>query len=80
MPTTREELKDQLMEVQKDLREATKVKARAARDADVISDEMKNEVIELLRVFQLPYLIAPFEAEAQCVTQTCHNLTGTVTI
>jgi len=27
---------------------------------------MKDEVIELIKAFDLPYLIAPYEAEAQC--------------
>ena len=37
-------------------------------------EEMKTEVIELLETFQLPYIIAPFEAEAQCAVLEEVNL------
>ena len=36
------------------------------RDSESLTEEMKQEVIELLQVFSLPYIVAPFEAEAQC--------------
>jgi 5'-3' exonuclease len=36
------------------------------RDMDTVTDEMKDEVIELLKLFGVPYLEAPTEAEAQC--------------
>ncbi|KAL3902443.1 MAG: hypothetical protein SGILL_010820, partial [Bacillariaceae sp.] len=32
-----------------------------------VTDEMRNEVMQLLRLFGIPYVIAPAEAEAQCV-------------
>ena len=38
----------------------------AARDADTVTEGMREEVIALLRLFGLPYIIAPMEAEAQC--------------
>ena len=37
------------------------------RDADTVTDEMRLEVIQLLRLFGVPYVEAPAEAEAQCV-------------
>jgi hypothetical protein len=40
--------------------------AAASRDAERMTEEMKIEVIELIKAFDLPYIIAPFEAEAQC--------------
>ncbi|KAJ1396369.1 hypothetical protein B484DRAFT_407341 [Ochromonadaceae sp. CCMP2298] len=36
------------------------------RDTESMTEEMKEDVIQLLRAFNLPYMIAPYEAEAQC--------------
>lgn len=36
------------------------------RDVERLTEEMKEEVIALIRSFDLPYIISPFEAEAQC--------------
>ena len=36
------------------------------RDMDTVSDEMLEEVKELLQLFGVPYIEAPAEAEAQC--------------
>ena len=38
----------------------------AKRDTESLTEEMKQEVIELIKAFNLPFIIAPFEAEAQC--------------
>ena len=46
--------------------EAQRQRARSLRDAESLTDELKAEVIELLQLMDLPYLVAPFEAEAQC--------------
>eukprot|EP01035_Chromulina_nebulosa_P017794 gene17794-23402_t len=35
-------------------------------DNEMSFDDMKNDIIKLLQVFDLPFIIAPFEAEAQC--------------
>ena len=52
----------------------------AMRDADKLTDTMKEEVMELLRAFGLPYMVAPFEAEAQCaVLQELGLVDGVVT-
>lgn len=40
--------------------------AAAQRDTESLTAEMREEVMALLRAFDLPYLVAPFEAEAQC--------------
>jgi 5'-3' exonuclease len=50
------------------------------RDTESLTEEMKMEVIELLKEFSLPYLIAPFEAEAQCaVLEQLGLVNGVVT-
>jgi 5'-3' exonuclease len=37
------------------------------RDMDTVTDEMRDETMQLLRLFGVPYVEAPAEAEAQCV-------------
>jgi len=39
---------------------------RADRDDDGVTEDMKEDVIGLLKAFGMPYIIAPAEAEAQC--------------
>ena len=59
-------LDEQLSQLTANDRELRKAHNRAIRDADGVTDEMVDDVIELLGLFGLPYVIAPMEAEAQC--------------
>ena len=59
-------LDEQLSQLTDNDRELRKAHNRAIRDADGVTDEMVDDVIELLGLFGLPYVIAPMEAEAQC--------------
>ena len=43
-----------------------RARSRAARDDDEVTDEMRDDVIELLMLLGVPYVMAPAEAEAQC--------------
>lgn len=40
--------------------------ASSARDAERVTEDMKEEVLRLIQAFDFPYIVAPFEAEAQC--------------
>lgn len=45
-----------------------------------ITEQMSIECMELLRLFGIPYIVAPMEAEAQCAFLNAINLTdGTIT-
>ena len=41
---------------------------RRERDMEAVSDDMKEEVVAMLRLFGIPFVDAPAEAEAQCAT------------
>ncbi|EQC41093.1 hypothetical protein SDRG_02143 [Saprolegnia diclina VS20] len=50
------------------------------RDVDGVTDEMQNDVMELLRLFGVPFIVAPMEAEAQCATlEKLGLVTGVIT-
>ena len=66
--------------VREEVRDARRRMNAALRDTDEgLTDELRDEVIELLRALGLPYLIAPFEAEAQCAVleQVRYGTVGT---
>ncbi|XP_046676244.1 DNA excision repair protein ERCC-5 homolog isoform X3 [Homalodisca vitripennis] len=53
---------------------------REDRLASSMTDQMYQEAQELLRLFGVPYLVAPMEAEAQCAFMDAAGLTqGTIT-
>lgn len=47
-------------------RELKSLRNRQMRDVEGFSDDMVEEVMALLRLFGVPYLVCPMEAEAQC--------------
>lgn len=55
-----------LLDDDEDIEATKKQLAASARDTERITEDMKNEVLKLIQAFDLPYIIAPFEAEAQC--------------
>ncbi|OWZ11968.1 DNA repair protein [Phytophthora megakarya] len=52
--------------LQKEQQELKKLRSRQMRDTEGITDDMVAEVMALLRLFGVPFLVSPMEAEAQC--------------
>ncbi|ETM02226.1 hypothetical protein L917_01245 [Phytophthora nicotianae] len=52
--------------LQKEQLELKKLRSRQLRDTEGITDDMVAEVMSLLRLFGVPFLVSPMEAEAQC--------------
>ncbi|KAG7384770.1 HhH2 [Phytophthora pseudosyringae] len=52
--------------LQKEQLELKKLRSRQMRDTEGITDDMVAEVMALLRLFGVPFLVSPMEAEAQC--------------
>lgn len=71
------ELKGQLEDEQEEL---AKDIGKLERQATNISDQIRTDAQELLRLFGIPYIVAPMEAEAQCAYLEQIKLTnGTIT-
>jgi 5'-3' exonuclease len=74
---TLQDLRDHLDDEEEKVK---KLQKDAKRDVDRLSEDMKGDIIELLEAFGLPYLIAPYEAEAQCaVLEELGLVSGVVT-
>uniref|UniRef100_A0A034VR69 DNA repair protein complementing XP-G cells-like protein n=2 Tax=Bactrocera dorsalis TaxID=27457 RepID=A0A034VR69_BACDO len=75
-----EQLEVLASELAKERRDLEIERNRQDRMGTAISQTMHSECQELLRLFGIPYVIAPMEAEAQCAFLDSANLTqGTIT-
>lgn len=76
----REKLKEMREDLAKDAKQLETERNKQERLGVSITDKMSHECKELLRLFGIPYVVAPMEAEAQCAFMNAIQLTdGTIT-
>ncbi|XP_050078962.1 uncharacterized protein LOC126565796 [Anopheles maculipalpis] len=74
------ELKRMALDLAQTERELEREKNKQSRLGVSITDQMRNDCMELLQIFGVPYIVAPMEAEAQCAFLNQIELTdGTIT-
>ncbi|XP_049537650.1 uncharacterized protein LOC125952292 [Anopheles darlingi] len=74
------ELKQMALDLAQNERELEREKNKQNRLGVSITDQMRNDCMELLQLFGVPYIVAPMEAEAQCAFLNQIELTdGTIT-
>ncbi|KAF5298479.1 hypothetical protein FQR65_LT01258 [Abscondita terminalis] len=79
-PISREQLQEIQQELQLENAEMVKEQLTKERMANSLSEQIVLETQDLLRLFGIPYVVAPMEAEAQCAFLEIINLTdGTIT-
>ncbi|OXU18387.1 hypothetical protein TSAR_010302 [Trichomalopsis sarcophagae] len=80
LPTDEKELESMKNQLESEQQKITGSLGKLERQAIDITDQMRLEAQELLRLFGVPYIVAPMEAEAQCAYLEQIKLTdGTIT-
>lgn len=67
-------------ELYQDMKELNKQQRKEMGNSDDITDQMIQDIQELLKLFGVPYIVSPMEAEAQCAElEALKLIDGTIT-
>ncbi|KAI9486539.1 MAG: hypothetical protein EXX96DRAFT_549453 [Benjaminiella poitrasii] len=67
-------------ELYRDMKELNKQQRKEMGNSDDVTDQMVQDIQELLKLFGIPYIVSPMEAEAQCAElETLSLVDGTIT-
>ena len=69
-----------LEEIRNEMSALSRQEFQSQRQIHGVTREIQEAVMELLKVFGIPYIVAPYEAEAQCANLELNKVTtGTIT-
>jgi DNA excision repair protein ERCC-5 len=67
-------------ELYQDMKDLNKQQRKEMGNSDDVTDQMVQDIQELLKLFGVPYIVSPMEAEAQCAAlETLTLVDGTIT-
>ncbi|KAG1250674.1 hypothetical protein G6F68_012680 [Rhizopus microsporus] len=73
-------LEDVKRELYQDMKELNAQQRKDKGNSDDITDQMIGDIQELLKLFGIPYIVSPMEAEAQCAAlERLKLIEGTIT-
>lgn len=67
-------------DLHRDMKELNNQQRKDMGNSDDVTDQMVQDIQELLKLFGVPFIVSPMEAEAQCAElESLHLIDGTIT-
>lgn len=73
-------LEEVRQDLHRDMKELNNQQRKDMGNSDDVTDQMVQDIQELLKLFGVPFIVSPMEAEAQCAElESLHLIDGTIT-